>query len=72
MHTDSSDYNGFAGIEFIVTMTVYASVPLINDTTFELTELFGASLAFPGDPPPRVTLASVTAQVTILDDDGQF
>ena len=39
--------------------------------TFELTELFGASLAFPGAPPPRVTLAPASAQVTILDDDGQ-
>ena len=43
----------------------------MGDSTFELTELFGASLAFPGAPPPRVTLAPASAQVTILDDDGQ-
>ena len=71
MHADSADYSGFAGIEFTVTRTVDASIPLIDDTTFELSELFGASLAFPGTPPSRVTLAPDTAQVTILDDDGQ-
>jgi hypothetical protein len=71
-HTDGSDYSGFAG-EFTfdsTTRTVNAPVPLVDDSIFELTELFGASLAFPGDPPSRVTLAPDTAQVTILDDDG--
>ena len=71
---DGGDYSGFAGIDFTfdsITLTVDASVPLIDDTAFELTEQFGASLAFPGAPPPRVTLAPDTAQVTILDDDGQ-
>ena len=53
------------------TLTVDASVLLVDDTTFELTEQFGASLAFLGTPPPRVTLAPDAAQVTILDDDGQ-
>ena len=72
--TDGSDYRGFAGIEFTfdsVTSTADVSVPLIGDNAFELTELFGASLAFPGARPPRVTLAPDTAQVTVLDDDGQ-
>ena len=53
------------------TLTVDASVLLVDDTIFELTEQFGASLAFPEAPPPRVTLEPDTAQVTILDDDGQ-
>ena len=73
-HTDGSDYSGFAGIDFIfdsTTLTVDASVPLLDDAIFELTEQFGASLAFPGAPPPRVTLEPDAAQVTILDDDGQ-
>ena len=71
MHADSSDYSGFAEIEFTVTRMVDASVSLIDDTVFELTEQFGASLAFPGAPPPRVTLTPDAAQVTILDNDGQ-
>ena len=74
-HTDGSDYSGFAGIDFTfdsTTLTVDALVPLIDDAIFELTEQFGASLAFPGTPSPRVTLAPDAAQVTILDDDGQL
>jgi hypothetical protein len=72
-HTDGTDYSGFRR-EYTfdsTTRTVDVSVPLIDDSTFELTELFGASLAFPGAPPLRVTLAPNTTQVTILDDDGQ-
>ena len=74
-HIDGSDYNGIASLDFTfdsVTRTVDASVPLVGDSIFELTELFGASLSFPGAPPPRVTLAPDNAQVTILDDDGQY
>ena len=74
-HTDGSDYNGIASLDFTfdsVTRTVDASVPLIGDDIFELTELFGANLSFPGVPPPRVTLAPDNAEVTILDDDGQY
>ena len=73
-YADGSDYSGFAGIDSTfdsTTRTVNASVPLVDDTAFELTEHFGASLVFPGAPPPRVTLAPGAAQVTILDDDGQ-
>ena len=73
-YTDGSDYSGFAVLEFTfdsTTSTVDVSVPLIDDTAFELTEQFGVSLTFPGAPPPRVTLAPDAAQVTILDDDGQ-
>ena len=73
-HTDGSDYSGFAGIDFTFdsnTSTVDVPVPLTDDAIFELTEQFGASLAFPGAPPPVVTLAPFAAQVTILDDDGK-
>ena len=69
-HTDGSDYRGFAGLEFTfdsVTRAVDVPVPLIDDDTVELTESFGASLAFPGAPPPGVTLSPDTALVTILD-----
>jgi hypothetical protein len=72
-HTDGTDYSGF-GREYTfnsTTRTVDVSVPLIDDSIFEQTEMFGASLEFPGAPPPRVSLAPDTAQVTILDDDGQ-
>ena len=73
-HTDGSDYGEVTLLDFVfdsTTLTVDAPVLLVNDTIFELTEQFGASLAFPGAPPPRVTLAPDAAQVTILDDDGQ-
>ena len=51
---------------------VSASVSLINDDTFELSESFGASLVLAGPPPSnRVTLDPNTTQVIILDDDGQ-
>ena len=53
-------------------MTINISVHINDDSTYELTELFNISLAFPGAPPPRVSLAPDTAQVTILDDDGQY
>ena len=73
-HTDGSDYNGSASLDCTfdsVTRTVNASVPLVGDNIFELTELFDASLSFPGAPPSRVILAPDNAEVTILDDDGQ-
>ena len=73
-HTAGSDYSESVGIEFTfdsATTEVDVLIPIMDDSTFELTELFGASLAFPGAPPPRVTLAPASAQVTILDDDGQ-
>ena len=73
-HTDGSDYSGFAGLEFTfdsVTRVAVAPVSLIRDNTIELTESFGASLAFSGAPPSRVTLSPDSSQVTILDDDGQ-
>ena len=70
-HTDGSDYHGFAGLEFTfdsVTRVAVAPVPLIRDNTIEPTESFGASLAFLGAPPSRVTLDPDSSQVTILDD----
>ena len=75
INTDSNDYNGFVGLEFIfdsAISTVNVSVPVIGDNVFELIEQFGATLTFPGAPPPRVTLVPDSAQVTILDDDGQY
>ena len=73
LHIDRSDYNGLV-VQFAfdsTTRIVNVSVPLIGNSIFELTELFGASLAFPGAPPSRVALVPDTAQVLILDDDGQ-
>ena len=48
------------------------NVTIINDNVFELTESFGISLSLPDSASSRVTLAADPAQVTILDDDGQF
>ena len=48
------------------------NVTMINDNVFELTESFGISLSLPDSASSRVTLAADPAQVTILDDDGQF
>ena len=73
LHTAGSDYSESV-IQFTfdsATREVDVSVPIISDSLFELTELFNASLAFTGAPPPRISLAPASAQVTIRDDDGQ-
>ena len=45
---------------------------IIDDTVYELTESFSVSISQGrGSPSPRVTLTATTAQVTILDNDGQ-
>ena len=69
---DVSDYGGFTRLYTFESATdvINVSVTIPDDGIFELTELFNASLAFPGDPIPRVILAPDSAQVTILDDDG--
>ena len=48
------------------------NVTLINDSIFELTELFMADLRFVDAVPPRVTLDPAQAEIEILDDDGEF
>ena len=50
---------------FSVTLT------LVDDDTFELTEMLQASLSFPGAAPPRVRFDPSMADITILDDDGE-
>ena len=73
-HTAGSDYSESVGIEFTFDSAiteVNVSIPIIGDNIFELTKLFCASLAFSGAPPLRVVLTPDSAQVTILDDDGQ-
>ena len=52
------------------TSHIDVSVTLLNDSIFELTEKFSATLSFPGDPLPGVTLSPDSAQITIFDDDG--
>ena len=51
-------------------IVVSVSVPLVDDTTFELTESFQARLEFPDPPPERATIDLGEANVTIFDDDG--
>ena len=72
-HIDGSDYSGLTATYTFdsIISTIDVPVPIIDDSIFELTELFSASLAFPGAPIPRVSLAPDFAEVTILDDDGQ-
>ena len=72
-HIDGSDYNGLTALYTFnsIISTIDVPVPITGDNIFELTELFSASLAFPGAPIPRVVLAPDSAEVTILDDDGQ-
>ena len=72
---DGNDYNGLVGQQLQYTLNStrnMINVTIINDSVFEVTESFSVSLALPGSIPPRVTLAPNSAQITILDDDGQF
>ena len=73
-HIDGSDYSGLTALYIFdsIISTIDVPVPIIDDSIFELTELFSTCLAFPRDPIPRVTLAPDFAEVTILDDDGQY
>ena len=70
---DGSDYSELTALyTFDSTIgTKDIPVPITDDGIFELTELLSASLTFPGAPIPRVILAPDSAEVTILDDDGQ-
>ena len=49
-------------------------ITIINDNTFELTETFVVHLSFADQEtlPPGVTLNQTSAQVYILDNDGEF
>ena len=46
------------------------SVPIINDTVFELTEYFSASLDLDGSLPGGASLGITAARVQIEDDEG--
>ena len=60
--------NDYTGIPSMSSINI--PVNISNDSVFELTEMFNATLSFPGDPIPRVTLSQDSALVTIFDDDG--
>ena len=49
------------------------TLTITNDDMFELTERFSANLSFPnqGTLPPGVTLNQTSADVYILDNDGE-
>ena len=47
-------------------------VPLIDDTALELTETFSVSLSFSGEAPTGISIVPATAQISILDDDGEW
>ena len=69
---DGSDYTNPGVRTLVLTPTMSSfniDVPLIDDTIFELTEAFNASLSFSaGETHQRVTIA---AQISILDNDGE-
>ena len=71
--TDGDDYTGVGN--FLLTFDsvntdIDVPVTIVNDTVFELTESFIATLAFPGAPPTGVILDPDSARTTIFDDDG--
>ena len=48
------------------------TLPLVDDSIFELTEMLQASLSFPGgDAPERVILDPDLASITVFDDDSE-
>ena len=47
-------------------------VPLIEDAIFELTETFSARLSILGTAPTGISFTSATAQISIIDDDGEW
>ena len=77
-------YSFAAGEDFInisnpvnITLRTSISPPIkitiINDKTFELTEMFSINLSLPDHEalPPGVSLNQTSAQVIILDNDGE-
>ena len=72
---DGSDYTNPGVRAFVLTPTMSSfnvNVSLINDTIFELTETFSASLSFlAGATHQSVTIAPANAQISILDDDSE-
>ena len=73
--SDGKDFTGSAEFNFLftfdsVTTTIEIPVTIFDNSVFELTEFFDATLSFPGAPVPRVTLDPDSAQTTVFDDDG--
>ena len=71
--TGGNDYVSIANLLLTfdsVTTTIDVPVNITDDTVFELTESFIATLSFPGAPPTGVILDPDSAQTTIIDDDG--
>ena len=68
---DGSDYDGTSQLLTLSQehVTVSVSVPLVNDSTFEMTETFQARLEFPSVPPERVTIDPASATMSLFDDD---
>ena len=73
-NTEGSDYTGTALIlEFRPGVTsISVSLPLIDDDTFEITEMLQGVLVFPETAPPCVSIDPELANITILDDDGEL
>ena len=72
--TDGNDYIGVGN--FLLTFdsvntVIDVPVTIVDDTVFELTESFIATVSFPGDPVLGVNFSPDSPQTTIFDDDGR-
>ena len=50
--------------------TTSVSYSIVNDGTYEQTEMFFIDLLFSGEPIPGVMLSPNSTEVMIVDDDG--
>lgn len=73
MEGDFSYANNPVNITLSTDESATITLTITNDNIFELTETFSANLSSPNQEilPPGVTLNQTTAEVTILDNDGE-
>ena len=65
------DISAMKLLTFGPTNTVLSiSIPIIDDNTYECTEMFQASLQFSDEPQDRVNFDPGEAIIRIFDDDG--
>ena len=72
---DGNDYSGISNLLLTfnsITTVIDIPVTINDDNVYELTEMFNATISFPGDPLPRVTLSPESALISIIDEDGQL
>jgi hypothetical protein len=74
--TAGSDYNGTVGpgvFTFSSDVSIHSyKLPLINDSTFEISESLTASLSFAGPMPLLVSIGPDTANIIIENEDCKY